>query len=248
MFAEVENLKVAYQVNGNGKPVVLLHGWGGEANSFKPVFDWLSNSYRVYAIDLPGFGLSELPATAWDATDYARFLSAFLQKLSIENAHLIGHSYGGRISIVLATVEPHLVDKMILVDSAGLIPPRKFGYYLRVCIAKIGRLIRHFGTIGEWSADTLSKLVGSKDYQDAGPMRATLVKSVNQDLRPLLPKISASTLLIWGENDLDTPVSSGKIMSAEIPNSELVILKNAGHFSYLDQFPQFCKVVENFLA
>ena len=248
MFTEVKSIKVAYQVNGSGIPVVLLHGWGGEANSFKPVSDWLSNSFKVYAIDLPGFGLSEMPKTAWNATDYARFLSAFFKKLDIKNAHLIGHSYGGRISIVMAAVEPDLVNKLILVDSAGLIPPRTLKYYLRVSAAKIGRLIRHCGPIGNKFADGLSKKMGSKDYQEAGPMRATLVKSVNQDLRPLLPKIQASTLLIWGENDIDTPVSFGKIMSEEITNSELVILKDAGHFSYLDQFPQFCNLVGDFLA
>lgn len=248
MFTEIDNIKVAYQVYGSGKPVVLLHGWGGEANSFKPVFDWLSNSYKVYAIDLPGFGLSEIPLTAWDATDYARCLSGFFRKLDIENAHLIGHSYGGRISIVLAAVEPELVDKLILVDSAGLIPPRTLKYHLRVIVAKIGRLLRLCGNFGNSITTFLFKIVGSKDYQEAGPMRATLVKSVNQDLRALLPEINASTLLIWGENDTDTPISFGRIMSEEIPKSELVILKDAGHFSYLDQFPQFCKVVGNFLA
>lgn len=248
MFTEVENIKVAYQVNGSGNPVVLLHGWGGEGNSFKPVFDWLSTSYEVYALDLPGFGLSEIPTTAWDATDYARFLSLIFQKLNIEKAHLIGHSYGGRISIVLASDEPNLVDKLILVDSAGLIPPRTLKYHLRVSIARIGRLMRLCGTLGNSLAGYLTRMVGSKDYQEAGPMRETLVKSVNQDLRPHLHKIKAPTLLIWGENDLDTPVSFGKIMSEEIPNSELVILKDAGHFSYLDQFPQFCNIVGKFLA
>ncbi|MYB63713.1 alpha/beta hydrolase [Candidatus Poribacteria bacterium] len=248
MFIEIDNLKVAYQVNGTGESVILLHGWGGEANSFKPVMDWMSRYYKVFALDLPGFGLSEKPSAAWDASDYATFLSGFFEKLKIRKAHLIGHSYGGRISIVMAAHQPHLVDKLILVDSAGIIPPRTLMYFIRVSIAKCGRLIRHFGSVGNKFADALSKQIGSKDYREAGTMRATLVKSVNQDLRPLLPKIQAATLLIWGENDNDTPISSGEIMSKEIPNSELVILKDAGHFSYLDQFPQFCKIVGNFLA
>ena len=71
---------------------------------------------------------------------------------------------------------------------------------------------------------------------------------MNQNLRPLLPKIQASTLLIWGENDTDTPISFGEIMKEEIPDAGLVILKDAGHFSYLDQLPQFCEIVGNFLA
>ncbi|MDE0637344.1 MAG: alpha/beta hydrolase [Candidatus Poribacteria bacterium] len=248
MFIEINDLKIAYQVEGTGTPVVLLHGWGGEANSFKPAFDWLSRSYQVYALDLPGFGLSEIPSTAWDASDYAKFLSAFFYKLNIDKAHLIGHSYGGRISIVMAAEEPEKVDKLILVDSAGIIPPRTVKYYIRVSVAKIGRLMRCCGTLGNRLADSIAQRVGSRDYQEAGPMRATLVKSVNQNLRPLLPKIQASTLLIWGENDTDTPISFGKIMEKEIPDAGLVILKDAGHFSYLDQLPQFCEIVTNFLA
>ena len=248
MFLEIDNLKVAYQVNGTGESVVLLHGWGGEANSFKPVIDWMSKYYKVFALDLPGFGLSEIPSAAWDATDYATLLSSFFEKMKIRKAHLIGHSYGGRISIVMAAHQPHLVDKLILVDSAGIIPPRSLMYYIRIGIAKCGKRIRQCGSVGSRIADALSKQIGSKDYREAGPMQATLVKSVNQDLRPLLPKIQAATLLIWGENDKDTPIASGEIMSREIPNSELVILKDAGHFSYLDQFPQFCKIVGKFLA
>lgn len=248
MFIEINDLKIAYQVKGTGTPVVLLHGWGGEANSFKPVFDWLSRSYQVYALDLPGFGLSEIPSTAWDASDYAQFLSDFFHKLNIDKAHLIGHSYGGRISIVMAAEEPEKVDKLILVDSAGIILPRTVRYYIQVSVAKIGRLMRCCGTFGNRLADSIAQRVGSEDYREAGPMRATMVKSVNQNLRPLLPKIQASTLLIWGENDTDTPISSGKIMEKEIPDAGLVILKDAGHFSYLDQLPQFCEIVTNFLA
>lgn len=248
MFTEINNLKIAYQVEGTGPVVVLLHGWGGEANSFIPVFDRLSRSYQVYALDLPGFGLSEIPPTGWDASGYANFLSAFFDKLNINKAHLIGHSYGGRISIVMAAEKPEKVDKLILVDSAGIIPPRTMKYHVRISIAKIGRLIRCCGRIGNRLADIIAQKVGSKDYREAGPMRATLVKSVNQNLRPLLPKIQASTLLIWGENDTDTPVSFGTIMEKEIPDAELVILKDAGHFSYLDQLPQFCEIVTNFLA
>ena len=114
-------------------------------------------------------------------------------------------------------------------------------------MAKIGKLLRQCGKFGVRLANALSARAGSKDYQEAGEMRATLVKVVNQDLRSLLPRISASTLLIWGENDKDTPVSFGKIMEKEIPDAGLVVLKEAGHFSYLDQFPQFRRIVASFL-
>lgn len=245
---EINNLKICYQVAGEGDAVVLLHGWGGEAASFKPVFEWLAHSHKVYALDLPGFGKSQLPPKAWDTSDYAQFVTALLEKLCIPKAHFIGHSFGGRIAIILSAEQPEKVDKLILVDSAGIKPRRTAKYYGQIGIAKFGRLLRRCGKYGARLANTMSQRVGSKDYQNAGDMRATLVKVVNQDLRPLLPRIEASTLLIWGEDDKDTPVAFGKIMEKEIPDAGLVVLKQAGHFSYLDRFPQFCRIVTSFLG
>ncbi len=244
---EVNNLNISYQVAGEGDAVLLLHGWGAEAASFQPVFEWLAQSHTVYALDLPGFGKSQIPPTAWDTSDYAQFVKAFLEEFCIPKVHLIGHSFGGRISIILSAEHPEKVDKLILVDSAGIRPPRTTKYYLRVGIAKVGKLLRRSGKPGIWLANAMSARAGSKDYQEAGEMRTTLVKVVNQDLRALLPRISASTLLVWGEHDKDTPVSFGRIMEQEIPDAGLVILKEAGHFSYLDQFPQFCRIVASFL-
>lgn len=244
---EIKGLNISYQVAGEGDTVLLLHGWGGEAASFQPVFEWLAQFHKVYALDLPGFGMSQMPPTAWDTSDYAQFVTAFLEKLCIPKAHLIGHSFGGRISIILSAEHPEKVDKLILVDSAGIKPPRTAKYYFRVGIAKVGKLLRRCGKHGNHLANTVSQRTGSKDYQEAGNMRATLVKVVNQDLRTFLPRIAASTLLIWGEDDKDTPVSFGQIMEKEIPDAGLVVLKEAGHFSYLDQFPQFCSIVASFL-
>ncbi|MCE2413714.1 alpha/beta hydrolase [Candidatus Poribacteria bacterium] len=244
---EINGLKIAYQVSGEGEVILLLHGWGGEAASFQPVFDWLAHSHKVYALDLPGFGQSQIPLTAWNTSDYAQFVIAFLEEFDIPKAHFIGHSFGGRISIIVSAEYPEKVDKLILVDSAGIIPPRTAKYHLRVGLAKIGKMLRRCGKYGDLVADTMSARAGSKDYQNAGDMRATFVKVVNQDLRPLLPRITASTLLIWGEDDKDTPVAFGQIMEKEIPDAGLVVLKEAGHFSYLDQFPQFCRIVASFL-
>lgn len=247
-FIEIDKLKIAYQIEGTGQPVILLHGWGAEGNTFRQVIEKLSDSYQVYVLDLPGFGLSEIPPDAWDATDYAEMLYEFCDKLNIGKAHLLGHSYGGRISIVIAAEQPDMVDKLILVDSAGIIPKRTLKYYIKICVAKTGRLMRNCCSFGNRFADSIINRVASTDYQNAGPMRQTLVKSVNQNLRPLLQKIQAPTLLIWGENDTDTPISFGKIMEDEIPEAQLIILKDAGHYSFLDQRDLFCQEVFKFLT
>ena len=246
-FIEIDNLKVAYRVGGSGFPVVLLHGWGAESGTFDSVFESLSSSHQVYVLDLPGFGLSEMPPVAWDATDYAKLLSSFLDKLNIGKVSLIGHSYGGRISIVIAAYEPNKIEKVILVNSAGLKPRRTLTFYCKYLLSMIGRIFRRLGGFGNSFADSIADRVGSRDYKEAGAMRGTMVKSVNQDLHPFLSKIRSETLLIWGEDDHDTPLSSGKKMEKEIPNAELLVIKDAGHFSYLDQTEQFIQMVSNFL-
>lgn len=246
-FIEIDNLKVAYRVGGTGPPVVLLHGWGAESGTFQSVFASLSSSHQVYSLDLPGFGLSEIPPIAWDAIDYAKLLSSFLDKLNIIKASLIGHSYGGRISIVIAAEEPEKIEKVILVNSAGIKPRRTLKFYCKYLLGRIGRIFRRLGSFGNRLANSIAERVGSRDYKEAGPMRGTMVKSVNQDLSPFLCKIRAETLLIWGEDDNETPLSSGRKMEKEITNAELVVLEDAGHFSYLDQTEQFIQIVSNFL-
>lgn len=93
------------------------------------------------------------------------------------------------------------------------------------------------------------RAVGSADYNAAeNPiLRATLVKVVNDDLRPILPRIAAPTLLIWGTQDRDTPLADGRLMERLIPDSGLVEFVGAGHFSYLDQLDKFCRVVTHFV-
>ncbi len=251
MFITLDEINFYYEFKGTGKSIILLHGWGGEAASFRPVFDFLSQTFKVYALDLPGFGRSTPPPVPWGSNDYALFIIKFLSEMGIVKTDLIGHSFGGRIAINLAANFPEKVEKLILIDSAGIKPGRTVKYYLRVLIAKTGKRffsLRFFGKSGRNLKDTLYNRIGSKDYREAGKMRNTLVKVVNEDLTPLLSKIKSPTLLIWGENDKETPVSYAKIMEREIEDVGLVILKGAGHFSYLDRFQQFCLIASNFLG
>ncbi|MFQ6040808.1 MAG: alpha/beta fold hydrolase [Candidatus Poribacteria bacterium] len=251
MFIEIDGLTIYYASEGEGDSVVLLHGWGGQSSSFKPVFDFLIKSYKVYMLDLPGFGRSGIPPHTWGTFNYASFVSKVFAKLGITKAHIIGHSFGGRIAIVLAANFSKLVDKLILVNSAGIRPKRTVKYYAFITIAKIGKILlspKIWGRYGERVKNALYNLVGSEDYRNAGELRDVLVKVVNEDLRALLPRIEVPTLLVWGGKDKKTPILYAKIMEEKIKNSHLVILKDAGHFSYLDEFPQFCCIISEFLS
>lgn len=250
MFIELQGLRVYYDLAGEGDVVTLLHGWGGEAASLKPVFDYLSKGYKVYTFDFPGFGRSEPPKVPWGTEEYGRFVVDLINELKIKKTKIIAHSFGGRVAIWLAANFPQMVDKLVLVDSAGIRPRRTLKYYIKVTVAKVGKrvLLPHiFGRYSQSLLNGLYKLVGSKDYQEqTGVMRDTLVKVVNEDLRGLLPKITSPTLLIWGEDDKDVPLYYARIMEREIKDAGLVILKGAGHFSYLDKFSDFCLIVSKF--
>jgi pimeloyl-ACP methyl ester carboxylesterase len=115
-------------------------------------------------------------------------------------------------------------------------------------LAKGGKyLARYCGRLGDMARERIYRAVASRDYANAGPLRDTFVKLVSEDLTSILPQVTSPTLLVWGADDTDTPLSSAKIMECLIPQARLVVLQNAGHFSYLDQYGKFRLLVRQFL-
>lgn len=249
MFLKIDGMDIFYKTAGEGKKVILLHGWGGCADSFLPVFNYLSSKYKVYALDFPGFGQSGAPDKPWDVSDYTGMLLKVFDALNIDRACLVGHSFGGRVSILFGAKHHERVRKIVLVDSAGLIPKRTMKYYFKVYKFKLFKrifLLLSSGKNKEEKLEKFYKKYGSSDYKQSGNMRQTFVKVVNQDLRGYLGSITAPTLIIWGENDEDTPLEYGKVMEKEIPDAGLVVFKGAGHYSYLDKIGDFNVIVSKF--
>lgn len=244
MFLDIEGLKVFYKRMGSGPPLLLLHGWGGNADSFFPVFNFMRHHFDVYALDLPGFGRSSFPPEAWGVEEYADFVHRFMRSLGLERVYIIAHSFGGRIAIVLSATRPESVGKLVLVNSAGLIPKRGLRYHLRVWAFKA--LKKLFIFMGK-DVSALYRSFGSKDYREAEELRPIFVKVVNRDLRSYLSYIRCPTLLIWGDRDQETPLYFGEVMEKEIPQAKLVILRGAGHFSFLERMVEFNEIVLDFL-
>ena len=247
-FKQINGIKVAYEETGNkhGHPVVILHGWGCNHSTVKSISRILEPFMRVISVDLPGHGESEEPKEIWGTQDYAGTIWQLIRQLGIENPSLIGHSFGGRTSIAMAAGEQ--VNKIILVDSAGITPKRSLKYYYKVYSYKaLKRLI-----MAIYGSDRGQKILnkrrkGSADYQAASvKMRAIMSKCINEDLKSIMPKIQAPTLLIWGENDTATPISDAKTMEKLIPDSGMVVFPNCGHYSFLDNPAGFNAVVCEF--
>jgi pimeloyl-ACP methyl ester carboxylesterase len=248
-FVDINGIRTRWRQAGTGPPVLVLHGWGAKIEAVDPIIRALSPQLTVFAVDLPGFGETALPPAPWGVTDYADWTRALMDELGLDRPSIVAHSNGGRIAIHLATHHPERVDKLILIDSAGIRPKRGLRYYRRVALAKTAKhAARLLGRPGRALQQRVFARTASSDYANAGPLRPTFVKLVNEDLTPLLSRIRASTLLIWGDQDDATPLSNGQTMERLIPDAGLVVLKGAGHFSYIDQPQRFGRVAAHFLA
>lgn len=234
----------------DGEPIVLMHGWGCQASTLASIERVAAESCRVINVDFPGFGQSDEPAEVWGVADYSRWLDDLVRQLGLDKPMLLGHSFGGRVAIHYAA--SHSTDKIILVDAAGVKPRRRLKYYAKVYSFKIGKWLTKMTMSREEAEariDEQRKKRGSADYANSSPrMRAIMSKVVNEDLRHLMPKIQAPTLLIWGENDTATPMRDARIMERLIPGAALVSFRACGHYSFLDNPLQFSAVLRSFLA
>lgn len=243
----INGINTSYIDEGEGKCVLLLHGWGACKESLSPIYNELRNKYRVIVPDLAGFGESMEPPVPWNVHNYSDYVKEFLFKLNIEKPIALGHSNGGRVLIRMASeVE---FEKLILVDSAGLKAKHGADYYFKVYSYKSLKTLLKLPLVRKTGLyDRLRKKAGSEDYKNASEiMKQTMSKLLNEDLSLYLPKINVPTLIIWGEKDTATPLCDGQKMEKNIKNSGLVVLKGAGHFSYLDNFGVFIAALKYFL-
>ncbi len=243
---QVEDLNLNYVKKGSGSPVLLLHGWGQSSACFDAIIDELSKTKEVYALDLPGFGDSDEPKYAFDIYDYEYIVAKFIEQLNLKNVSLIGHSFGGRISIIYSASTDN-VDKLILTGAAGIKPKRSLRYYLAVYHYKYMKLLCKTPLYFQYRDDLVSQ-AGSSDYKSASDiMKQVLSKVVNQDLEHLLTEIDNETLLYWGAQDDATPLNDGYIMNDKIPNSNLIIKQDAGHYAFLQHQEDFILNVKKIL-
>ena len=252
MECTVNGLRIRYEMMGQGETVLLLHGWASSLEPYRRLMNQLSAKYRVIAVDFPGMGGSEEPKEPWDVDGFADFVLAFLQQFEVKRLSLVGHSYGGRVIIKLANRRlPFAIDKIVLVDSAGIKPAGSKKKSFRQRIFKLGKWFLSLKPVAKLFPTALEKLrvkFGSADYAAASPMmRQCLVKAVNEDLTHLMPGIKASTLLIWGDKDTATPLSDGQLMEKKIPDAGLVVLEGGGHFAFADRWGQCSRVLDAFL-
>ncbi|MDE6290538.1 MAG: alpha/beta hydrolase [Muribaculaceae bacterium] len=247
---DIDGVSLHYRDTGEEKlpAVILMHGWGCNIDTVASIENIFKGKMRVLNVDLPGHGASSEPPAVWGVEDFTAMMEKFIKRLGLVRPSLIGHSFGGRISILLSSRGE--VDKVLLVDSAGIKPKRSLNYYRKIYTFKA---MKHILMLvlgrkkGMEAVERIRGRKGSADYRNSSPkMRAVMSKCVNEDLKHVMPSIKAPVLLVWGEDDTATPLSDAQTMKRLIPNAGLVSFPGCGHYSFLDNPFGFKAVVSSF--
>lgn len=256
MIFEWNGARMYYEVQGEtGAPLTLLHGWGGSHESMGPLQRDLAEKRRILTVDFPGHGESSEPPEPWEVTQYTEITCALMEREGFRGSDVIAHSFGGRVTLLMAATRPELVNRLLLTGCAGL-PNRPSGkrsaktyLYKGLRAAADNSLTRAVfrDQVDVWREKLIQKF-GSADYRALTPsMRQTFNRVIAQDLTECLGKIRASTLLVWGENDTATPIWMGETMEREIADAALIRFEGATHFAYLEQYPRFLAIAREFL-
>lgn len=248
----IDGLNINYIDEGKGQPLLMLHGWGSSTVAYGGIINVLKDKFRCIALDFPGCGESDIMPRAWTLDDYTDFVKKFIDALDLHDPIMFGHSHGGRVTLKMAADKTVNPKKIILLDSAGLIPKKSLKQKIRQRNFKIIKKVltsKALGGKGDALLEKARNHYGSADYNAAPPvLRQTLVNLVNQDIRELLPAITASTLLIWGENDTATPLSDAKIIESLIKDCGLCVIENTGHWSFIENPTLAHAIIKSFLG
>lgn len=250
-FTTIQGIQTAEVIVGEGKPIVMLHGWGANLGLVTPLAEKLVPlGYQCFVPDMPGFGQTASPSSSWSVHDYVKWVMAYLDARQLERFYLFGHSFGGRLGLVLGAECGERIIKMALADAAGIRPKPSSSGQMRLKTYRFA--LNTLQSVGlkpqaEQLRNWYSERYGSADYKAAkGVMRETFVKVVNEDLLPFAARVKPSTLLFWGDQDTDTPLEQGQLLEKTIPDAGLVVWEGAGHYSYLERAADTARVMDHF--
>jgi pimeloyl-ACP methyl ester carboxylesterase len=270
-YIKVGNLKTRYWALGNiGAPVILIHGLGASADIWMHNVEALAKQHRVYALDLAGFGRSDKPGPSFSSLDYTPFLDDFINALNMDRVSLVGQSLGGGIALHYAMQFPEKVDKLVLVDNAGL--GKEVIWTLRLMsFPLVGELFSYPSRRGVeifFKLAVRNRALVTKDlvdlYYDIFSQPGSqqwflriLRQIVNlrgareEILGPImnnLQKITQPALIIWGEKDRVLPLKHAFFAKERLRDAKLEIMEGCGHIPFFERSEEFNRVVLSFLS
>lgn len=249
-------IKTSYLLSGNGKPVILLHGAGAGAVTWYPSINTISRNFQVIAPDIVGYGESDKPDAPYNRSYFSAWLKDFMKELSISKAHIVGLSQGGAIALQFAIENAEMVEKLVLVDAAGLGAKVSFWPLIGTIWMNsfpssmanrfnspyiLHKPVNRDPNHSNYSISVLKSKGGKKAFKQG---RGTAVSKIPEEL---LKQIENETLIIWGKDDKLFPVEYGEAAAKIIPKAKLHVIQDAGHLPLMDQPEIFNKILDDFL-
>lgn len=263
-FMELDGMQVHYRVEGNGPPLVLVHGMAASLHTWEGWVNELKGEFRVISLDLPAFGLTgPQPQGKYDIAYYVEFLHRFMDKLGIYEFHLAGNSLGGLISWNYALTYPHQVKKLVLIDAAGYTTKREIPFVFKLARTPLVKDLMAYLSPKFMYRKSLEDVYGNDSliteelierYYELSLRegnRKAFVQRTNGGFEfqvERIKEIETQTLVLWGEVDKWIPLEHGKLFDAEIPNSELIVYTGVGHVPMEEIPTQTAKDVRAFLV
>lgn len=247
-----QNKKTHYIINQNFskfkdlKPtIVFLHGWGGNVDSFINAYNYFSHFYPTLVLDFYGFGDSSKADSWFSLDDYVLQVDKLLNFLNLKKIIIIGHSFGGRVAIKLSSKKrEYSIERLILVDSAGIKPRFSLKRFLKEKNYKIKKYLVKKNIL---NANCLTNS-GSIDYKIMEEnKKGVFVRIIKENLEKSAKNIVIPTLIIWGNNDKETPIYMAKKLRKLIKNSKLHFM-NGGHYAYIENHNDFINIISNFIG
>jgi pimeloyl-ACP methyl ester carboxylesterase len=241
LFTRVGPFLTHYLLDGEGPPVVLLHGGGGDSRQWLPNLEALARHHLVYAPDLPGFGSSRPLLDSYSLPSLASFVTSFLEAVELDTVALVGHSMGGGTALSLALESPQRVEKLVLVNSLGL--GEEIALWVRLlCLPTIPRALSRLTRALVRRSSLLSPI---HDAQRKLGRQIAGLRGQRTVWTHRLKELRVPTLLVWGKRDLYLPVAHAYAASQLIPDCQLHIWDNCGHSPYRDR--RFNRILLDFL-
>jgi pimeloyl-ACP methyl ester carboxylesterase len=242
MQMKVHGVNINYTRYGkeDAKTIVYLHGWGQNIEMMKPIADPFSDEFNILILDLPGFGASDEPDSVWTCYDYIDCIHEMLEKLHIEKPIVIGHSFGGKLSLMYAA--KYETEKVVVFASPFKKEIEKISFKTKVL-----KKLKTVPGINKLEGFA-KKHIGSTDYRNSSEMmRKIMVEHVNLDITDEVKNIKCPTLIVWGTMDQAVPVERAFELEKLIKDSGTVIYEGCTHYAYLERLNQTINVLWNFL-
>lgn len=250
---KIDGIDLKYRVTQPEKyedTVLILHGWGANSFSWHNVAYLLAEKgLRVVAVDLPGFGETPPPEDVWGTDDYVDFIWKFCKEIDLSKFFLIGHSFGGALATKFTYDHPNMVKRLVLCDAAAIRKERlNFRQKTAKFLSKAGSKVIADTPFYHFFEKMAYKLAGSYDYYKANPiMREIFKKIIIDDMSELARAIKNPCLIIWGREDMATPLEDAFIMNELIEGSYLKIINEARHNPYRTHPKEVAGAIINFL-